>query len=132
MENSIRPADTGRSTRPIEAPHPLEDQDPQQQLEKLRAELDEIDSDLLEIVRRRIEVCCRIAVLKRRHSIPMLQPARMGLVHDHARSYARSHQLSPDFLDDLYDVLIAETCRVEDLIIDGAGTGGATPLHHDG
>ncbi len=77
MENSIRPADTGRTTRPFEASQPLENQDPQQQLEQLRAELDEIDSDLLEIVRRRIEVCCRIADSKAEFD-PDVAAARMG------------------------------------------------------
>lgn len=110
MENSTHPATAGNSVLT-----------PQQQLEVLRAELDGIDSALLEVVRDRIELCCRIAALKRRHSIPMMQPRRVGVVHEHARAYALSHDLSPEFLDDLYDVLITETCRVEDLIIDADG-----------
>ncbi|SDD41619.1 chorismate mutase [Rhodococcus tukisamuensis] len=123
MENSTRSATAGNSVLT-----------PQQQLEALRTELDGIDSALLEVVRDRIELCCRIAVLKRRHSIPMMQPRRVGAVHEHARTYALSHDLSPEFLDDLYDVLITETCRVEDLIIDADGeidVAAVAPLRHD-
>ncbi|MFF0813648.1 chorismate mutase family protein [Rhodococcus sp. NPDC003318] len=90
---------------------------PESELEDLRSELDGIDDQLLDSVRQRIEVCTRIAVLKRRHDIPVMQPRRVGAVHEHARSYALDHDLSPQFLRDLYDLLIAETCRVEDRIV---------------
>ncbi|MFD1813676.1 chorismate mutase family protein [Rhodococcus gannanensis] len=88
------------------------------ELANLRTELDGIDDRLLEQVRARIEVCTRIAQVKRRHAIPMMQPRRVGAVHEHARAYALDHDISPQFLRELYDLLIAETCRVEDLIID--------------
>lgn len=97
------------------------------ELEDLRAELDGIDDRLLDDVRARIEVCARIAVVKRRQAIPVMQPRRVGAVHEHARSYALEHGLSPSFLHDLYDLLIAETCRVEDQIITGP-PDGARPV----
>ncbi|MFC9789547.1 chorismate mutase family protein [Rhodococcus sp. NPDC127528] len=95
------------------------------ELESLRAELDRIDNELLDSVRARIEVCTRIAVVKRRYAIPMMQPRRVGAVHEHARTYALSHDLSADFLRNLYDLLIAETCRVEDVVIDGTESSDA-------
>lgn len=90
---------------------------PESELEHLRAQLDGVDDELLDNVRARIEICTRIAVLKRRHDIPVMQPRRVGAVHEHARSYALDHDLSPQFLRELYDLLIAETCRVEDRIV---------------
>lgn len=33
--------------------------------------------------------------------------------------------MSPEFLHSLYALLIAEACRVEDLIIDGTGSASA-------
>ncbi|WP_376740287.1 chorismate mutase family protein [Gordonia paraffinivorans] len=89
-------------------------------LDALRAQLDRIDDRLLEDVRARIEVCMSIAHLKRRYSIPVMQPQRVGVVHEHAHRFALDHDLSPDFLHELYDLLIAETCRVEDRIVDSA------------
>lgn len=91
---------------------------PARELEALRAELDAVDSRILEDVRDRIEVCVRIAHLKRRHAIPMMQPQRVNLVEERARRYARKHGLSPEFFQSLYELLIGETCRIEDLIID--------------
>ena len=87
------------------------------ELQALRTELDGIDDRLLEDVRARIEVCTRIAELKRRHAIPVMQPRRVGAVHEHAHRFAVDHDLSTDFLHALYDLMISETCRVEDLIV---------------
>ncbi len=65
------------------------------ELGHLRAELDDIDDRLLEDVRARIEVCTRIAHLKERPAIPVMQPRRVGAVHEHAHRYALDHGLSP-------------------------------------
>ncbi|NKS73062.1 chorismate mutase family protein [Rhodococcus hoagii] len=91
------------------------------ELVRLRAELDEIDRRFLEDIRARIDVCVRIAEVKRHRSIPMMQPQRVNLVQDRAEEFARTHGLSPDFLRRLYEVMIGETCRVEDLVIGTAG-----------
>ncbi|WP_421958318.1 chorismate mutase family protein [Prescottella subtropica] len=93
-------------------------------LSRLRAELDAIDAVLLDAVRARIDVCVRIAEVKRRDRIPMMQPQRVDVVHARADRFARQYGLSPEFLHLLYDVLIAETCRVEDVVI---GSGGDAP-----
>ncbi|MDI9952716.1 chorismate mutase family protein [Rhodococcus sp. IEGM 1307] len=105
----------------------------QQALDGLRAELDAVDATLLDAVRQRLEVCLRIGELKRREHIAMMQPGRIHIVHERARQYADSHSLSPEFFDSLYDLLIAETCRLEDLVINAepADEGLYHNGHHD-
>ena len=90
------------------------------ELERLRAQLDALDQDLLDTVRDRIRCCVRIAEVKRKYGVAMMQPHRIAIVHDRAASYAAAHGLDGKFLDRLYDVIIDETCRVEDLVITGA------------
>ncbi|WP_430332567.1 chorismate mutase family protein [Rhodococcus sp. ACT016] len=111
--------DTSGSTRANTSEEPpagmLSNQQPE--LERLRAELDAIDGRLLEDIRARVGVCVRIAEVKRRQSIPMMQPHRVGLVQTRAERFAQANGLSPEFLRRLYDVMIAETCRVEDDVI---------------
>jgi chorismate mutase-like protein len=87
-------------------------------LEALRVKLDGIDESLLEILRARIECCIEIAEFKRRHAVPMMQPHRIGIVQQRAAAYGEKHSIDQDFLRRLYDVIIEETCRVEDLVID--------------
>ncbi|MBB5803625.1 chorismate mutase [Saccharothrix ecbatanensis] len=95
----------------------MADDDADRQLEDLRAELDRIDFRFLDILRERIELCVRIAEHKREHGVPMMQPHRIGVVQRRAAEYGREHGVDVDFLRNLYDLVIAETCRVEDLVI---------------
>ena len=88
-------------------------------LEALRTELDKIDERLLDTLRARIECCVHIAQYKREHRIPMMQPHRINIVQERAARYAAEHGISAEFLSQLYELIIAETCRVEDLVIDG-------------
>lgn len=93
-------------------------------LSSLRRELDGIDAQILENVRRRLDVCTRVAGVKREFDIPMMQPGRVGLVQERARDFARAHDMSEEFFVALYDLLIGEACRVEDLIIDAESAAG--------
>ncbi|MEU6084103.1 peptide chain release factor N(5)-glutamine methyltransferase [Streptomyces sp. NPDC047108] len=89
----------------------------------LRGELDAIDDQLLETLRARVEVCVRIAEHKREHDVPMMQPHRIGLVQERAALFGADHGIDGTFLRRLYELIIEETCRVEDLVIDGDATG---------
>src|SRR3954447_21497747 len=93
-------------------------------LERLRAQLDALDQVLLDTVRDRIRCCVRIADAKRRHAVSMMQPQRIAIVQQRAASYAAEHGIDATFLHRLYDLIIDETCRVEDLVIaDDAAAG---------
>jgi chorismate mutase len=93
-------------------------------LERLRAQLDALDQVLLDTVRDRIRCCVRIADVKRCHAVPMMQPHRIAIVQQRAASYAAEHGIDAKFLERLYDLIIDETCRVEDLVIADAAAGG--------
>jgi chorismate mutase len=86
-------------------------------IERLRAQLDALDHVLLDAVRDRVRCCVRIADFKRRHGVPMMQPHRIGIVQQRAAAYAAEHGIDATFLHRLYDLIIDETCRVEDLVI---------------
>jgi chorismate mutase-like protein len=93
-------------------------------LERLRSQLDALDEVLLDTVRDRILCCVRIADVKRRHGVPMMQPHRIAIVQERAASYAAEHGVDARFLHRLYDLIIEETCRVEDLVIDDDAAAG--------
>jgi chorismate mutase len=93
-------------------------------LEQLRTQLDRLDQALLDTVRDRIRCCVRIAGVKRRQGVPMMQPQRIAFVQRRAASYAAEHGIDAEFLHRLYDLIIGETCRVEDLVMADAGDAG--------
>ncbi|MGC5161824.1 chorismate mutase [Rhodococcus sp. DT1] len=94
---------------------------PETELDALRTELDRVDRALLDDVRDRLALCARVAELKRRHNIAVLQPDRMQTVHRRAQDYAHRNGLSGDFVEALYTLLIGEACRLEDDIVAAAG-----------
>jgi 4-amino-4-deoxychorismate mutase len=48
-----------------------------------------------------------------------MQPGRIGVVQDRAAKYAAMHGIDSAFLRRLYEMVIAETCRLEDAVIEG-------------
>ena len=94
-------------------------------LETLRTELDRIDAEFLEALGARVAVCRRIAYYKREHEVPMMQPHRIGVVQQRAARFAEANGLDLTFMKQLYDLIIGETCRIEDLIIDADSSDGS-------
>lgn len=94
-------------------------------LETLRADLDRIDEEFLEALGARVAVCRSIARYKREHGVPMMQPHRIGVVQQRAARYAHANGLDLNFMQQLYDLIIGETCRIEDLIIDAGTADGS-------
>ena len=92
-------------------------------LAPLREQLDEVDRQVLALLVRRMHLCLDVAGLKAQHDIPMMQPARMGLVVRRAREHAAAHGLPPDYLGCVYEHIAAATCTQEDALIDRLCTG---------
>jgi chorismate mutase-like protein len=87
-------------------------------LAPLRDELDGIDRQLLDVIKARLDVCCRIAEHKREHGVPMMQPHRISAVQGRAAEYAAANGIEPAFLCRLFELIVEETCRLEDRIIE--------------
>ncbi len=89
------------------------------ELEGFRAEIDAVDSQIVEALAKRFEICQRVANFKKQHGIAMMQPERVEAVKQRRRELAMQYGLDGDFMVALYSVIIQETCRMEDEIIDG-------------
>jgi 4-amino-4-deoxychorismate mutase len=94
-------------------------------LEMLRADLDRIDAEFLRALGARVDVCRSIARYKREHGVPMMQPHRIGVVQQRAARFADANGLDLTFMKQFYDLIIGETCRIEDLIIDAVAADGS-------
>ena len=92
-------------------------------LEPFRRRLDGIDDEIARLLGERFEICREVALYKRAHGIPMMQPGRVEEVR--ARYLARGAQadLPVEFTDDLFDLLIAATCKAEDELMDSEAAG---------
>ncbi|RAJ60486.1 chorismate mutase/chorismate mutase/prephenate dehydrogenase [Streptomyces sp. Amel2xB2] len=92
-------------------------------LAPLRDRLDAGDEQILGLIAQRMETCLEIARLKAEHGIPMMQPSRVGLVVGRARRFAADHGLPEEYLGDLFERIVAETCVQEDVLMAKLGEG---------
>jgi 4-amino-4-deoxychorismate mutase len=87
-------------------------------LEPFRRQLDRLDEQIAKLLGERFQTCREIAIYKREHEIPMMQPHRVREVR--ARYLARGVDvdLPADFTERLFELLIGATCKMEDELID--------------
>jgi 4-amino-4-deoxychorismate mutase len=110
---------TERSNTVTEEPEPnVGTRDIGSALEQCRERLDELDTKLVEVIAERMQLCSEIARIKREGQIPMMQPDRLAHVRAKSVAEGRMRGLDEGFVHRLIDVLVQESCRLEDLIID--------------
>jgi chorismate mutase len=91
--------------------------DPAAGLVPFRRRLDELDEEIARRLGERFAVCREIALYKREHAIPMMQPDRVEQVRARYLARGAEVQLPDDFTAELFELLIGATCRMEDELI---------------
>jgi chorismate mutase len=87
-------------------------------LEPFRRRLDELDEQITRLLGARFEVCREVALHKRAHGIPMMQPERVAEVRARYLERGAALELPPDFTAELFELLIGATCKMEDELIE--------------
>jgi 4-amino-4-deoxychorismate mutase len=96
-------------------------------LDPFRRRLDELDDQIARLLGERFEICREIAIFKRAHEVPMMQPGRVAEVRARYLARGREVDLPPDFTEELFAVLIAATCRMEDELMAAAPATPTAP-----
>jgi chorismate mutase-like protein len=87
-------------------------------LEPFRARLDRLDEQIARLLGERFATCREIALYKRAHEIPMMQPQRVAEVRSRYLARGAEVELPADFTAELFELLIDATCRMEDELIE--------------
>jgi chorismate mutase-like protein len=87
-----------------------------------RERLDPIDEEIARLLGERFQICREVAEYKSEHGIPMMQPERVAEVRARYLARGAAVDLPADFTGDLFELLIAATCRLEDELMEGAAT----------
>ena len=82
-------------------------------LESLRDRIDELDREFIRIVAARLAICEEVAAVKEGTDTPVIQPARVRDVVTSRRQWSIDAGVDPDFAEQLFRVLLAETHRIE-------------------
>ena len=89
-------------------------------LERFRERLDPIDEEIARLLGERFEICREVARFKSERGIPMMQPERVAEVRERYLVRGAEAELPADFTAELFDLLIAATCKLEDELMEGA------------
>ncbi|MDY7036214.1 MAG: chorismate mutase [Thermodesulfobacteriota bacterium] len=89
-------------------------------MEEFRESINKIDKQIIELLGRRFGVCRNVAEYKKANNIPMMQPSRVTEVKEKCSTLAVANSVDPTFIRKLYEFIIKEACRIEDIIIDEA------------
>lgn len=82
-------------------------------LSELRAEIEQIDGALLDLICERVAVAQQVASAKRAAGLPVLDPGREAKVVRRAATFAREHGMEEEDVRDLFWSLIGLTRRAE-------------------
>jgi chorismate mutase len=91
-------------------------------LEPFRRRLDVIDDEIARLLGERFQICREVAVYKSENEIPMMQPDRVKIVRARYLERGAEVDLPEEFSADLFDLLIAATCKAEDELMDRLAT----------
>lgn len=91
------------------------------ELDAYRRRLDEIDEQIVRLLGERFDICRAIAEHKRVNDIPMMQPDRVTVVRDRYLAYGAEVDLPAAFTANLFELVIAATCEMEDALIASGG-----------
>lgn len=86
-----------------------------------RERLDPIDEEIARLLGERFQICREVAEYKSEHGIPMMQPERVAEVRARYLARGADADLPADFTGELFELLIAATCKLEDELMEGAG-----------
>lgn len=87
------------------------------ELEEYRQQIDTLDTKIISLLANRIEICKKVANYKKKQNIPMMQPDRVNQVIERCVRLGTQLNLSGTVIENIYRLIIAETCRIEDGII---------------
>jgi 4-amino-4-deoxychorismate mutase len=92
-------------------------------LEPFRHRLDELDSQIVELLGERFKVCRDVARHKQQNDIPMMQSDRVAEVRARYLAHGDEVGLPEEFTGALFELVIEATCRMEDELIAALSNG---------
>lgn len=83
------------------------------ELSSLRAEIDQLDKQLWEIIGKRADMVRQVGEWKRLHGEQIVQPERWQQVLQHCHDLAKQHGLSETLVSEVMQAIHNESIRIE-------------------
>lgn len=83
----------------------------------LRKEIDDIDNKLIELLSERMDVSNKIAQIKKKSNVSVLQMNRWNKVLSDRMEYAKTKEISEGFIKEIFELIHKESVKLQDEII---------------
>jgi chorismate mutase len=90
----------------------------QRQLQELRAEIDQLDNRLIEVLGRRMDVVLKIGDIKRRNNVTVLQASRWDQLLKRVERQGAEYDFSPEFIDGIFHAIHQESINRQQKILE--------------
>jgi chorismate mutase len=88
----------------------------QDDLTKLRKDIDRIDHDIVKLLADRMDVVRNVGEYKKKHDIEPLALARWQQLLEEKIKLAEKHGLSSEFIKELYEIIHKQSLHIESMI----------------
>jgi chorismate mutase len=96
---------------------------PNPEMQALRATIDHIDDALLDLLAKRFATVDQVVAVKRRTGLAAALPDRIEQVAARVHAGARARNIPAASLEKVWRVLVAETIRYEEAMLDASNVG---------
>jgi len=90
-----------------------EDKKYEQALERERAKIDRLDSEIIELLLARVRVVQEIAHIKSKFNVTALQLNRMDQLMKNRSEFAKKLGLNPEYIENIFKLIHAESVRIQ-------------------
>lgn len=88
------------------------------EINQLREKLDEIDIEILELLRERIDIVKRIGLIKERLNLPIIDENREEEVYENAAKFALKHDLDNIQIKSIFREIVSLSKKVQNELLD--------------
>lgn len=86
-------------------------------LTKVRQEIDKLDNEIMKLFKKRSKLVEKVAQIKKKHDMPMLQKAREAEIDKKLTGFAKKHGLRKTFLQKVWKNIIDDSKEIQKKIL---------------
>jgi len=83
------------------------------EINALRSKIDQLDNELIQLLRERLRVAREIGQIKKDNNIPVVDPERESDLSDRLGKLTDNDFLTKDFVNRLWKLILVESYRVQ-------------------
>lgn len=92
---------------------PTKKQSKNQGIKEHRKQIDEIDNQILELLKERFEISKKIGKYKKQNNLPIRNKKREKQLLEKNKNKAKDFNLKPDFVKKLFRLVLKESRRIQ-------------------